>query len=50
MEVRGQLHSSAALYSRGNSPRYSLYRRLGGPRDDLDVMVKRGLSIVQPVA
>jgi hypothetical protein len=31
MEVRGQLHVSAALPKR-KSPRYPLYRRLGGPQ------------------
>jgi hypothetical protein len=30
--VSGQHHAPAALYSRGKSPRYPLYRRLGGPQ------------------
>jgi hypothetical protein len=30
--VSGQHHAPAALYPRGKSPRYPLYRRLGGPQ------------------
>jgi hypothetical protein len=30
--VSGQRHAPAALYPRGNEPRYPLYRRLGGPQ------------------
>jgi len=32
MWVSGQRHAPAALYPRGKDPRYSLYRRLGGPQ------------------
>jgi hypothetical protein len=32
MEVSGQLHAPAAM-PRGKNPRYSLYRRLGGPQN-----------------
>jgi hypothetical protein len=31
-EVNGQHHAPAALYPRGKSPQYPLYRRLGGPQ------------------
>jgi hypothetical protein len=30
--LSGQRHAPAALYPRGNDPRYPLYRRLGGPQ------------------
>jgi sulfatase maturation enzyme AslB (radical SAM superfamily) len=32
MVVSGQRHAPAALYPRGNDPRYPLYRRMGGPQ------------------
>jgi hypothetical protein len=32
MGVSGQRHAPAALYPRGKDPRYTLYRRLGGPQ------------------
>jgi hypothetical protein len=32
MGVSGQHHAPAAFYPRGKDPRYSLYRRLGGPQ------------------
>jgi hypothetical protein len=36
MGVSGQRHAPAALYPPGKHPRYSLYRKLGGPRAGLD--------------
>jgi hypothetical protein len=32
MGVSGQRHAPAALYPRGEDPRYPLYSRLGGPQ------------------
>jgi hypothetical protein len=37
--VSGQHHAPSALYTRGNDPRYPLYRRLDGPRACLDTDV-----------
>jgi hypothetical protein len=60
MVVSGQLHAPAA-YHQGKSPWYPLDRRLGGPQNRLDAVLKRKIPshrresnprtpIVQPVA
>jgi hypothetical protein len=57
MGVSGQRHTPAALYPRGKDPRYPLYRRLVGPRADLDTEARgknhfclcRGSNVDLPV-
>jgi hypothetical protein len=57
MEVSGQRHAAAALYPLGKDPRYSLYRRLRGPRAGLDTEARgkilspvQGSNLDHPVA
>jgi hypothetical protein len=47
MEVIGQPHVLAAL-PQGQSPRYPLYKRLGGPRSRSEL--NESYSFIQPVA
>jgi hypothetical protein len=46
--VSGQHHAPAALYARGKSPRYPLYRRLGGPQSRSECLC-RGSNLGRPV-
>jgi hypothetical protein len=61
MEVSVQIYDPVALTPHGKNPRYSLDRRLSGPRAVLDAVVKRKIlnpqqksnprtPIVHPVA